>query len=246
MASTNESGHAKNVANFDQMIGYCMGYGVTYNPSKASIKLAALNTLLTTAQTVLAAVKTNKIAYDNATNAREISFTPLKKLATKIVNALMATDASKLTVDDAKSVNLKIQGRRANGKPARKPAPEDKEEQTDNSISVSQQSFDNLLDNFARLTQTVTAEALYKPNEAELQVASLNTVLTDLKNKNKAVITANANASNARITRNKILYGEGTGVYDIAMAVKQYVKSLFGPASPQYKQISGIIFTKTR
>ena len=44
MASTTETGHAKNVANFEDLISFCTGYGAPYNPSKASIKLAALGT----------------------------------------------------------------------------------------------------------------------------------------------------------------------------------------------------------
>jgi hypothetical protein len=246
MASTTETGHAKNVANFDELIGFCTGYGVAYNPSKGSIKLAALGTLLTAAQASLASQKTAKTAFDNATNAREISFKPLKKLATKTVNALAATDATKQTIDDAQTVNYKIQGRRAKALPVAKPVNEGDTTPVDNSISVSQQSFDNQVDNFAKLIQTLTAETLYKPNEIELQVATLNTLLTDLKAKNKAVITATAAASNARIARDKVLYAETTGLYDVAQATKAYVKSLFGASSPQYKQVSKIKFTTAR
>lgn len=110
-------------------------------------------------------------------------------------------------------------------------------------ISVSQQSFDTLVDNFAKLTQTVTAEAHYKPNENELQVMSLNSLLADLRSKNKAVVSATTALSNARIARDTLLYATNTGLYDIALSVKQYVKSLFGATSPQYKQVSGIKFT---
>jgi len=41
----NETGHAKNVANFEDMISFVTGYGATYNPSKNAIKLPQLNTL---------------------------------------------------------------------------------------------------------------------------------------------------------------------------------------------------------
>jgi hypothetical protein len=246
MASTTETGHAKNVANFDELIGFCTGYGATYNPSKASIKLAALGTLLTAAQASLASQKTAKTAFDNATNAREISFKPLKKLATKVVNSLSATDAARQTVADAETANFKIQGRRAKALPVAKAAKEGEAAPVDNSISVSQQSFDNQVDNFAKLIQTLTAEVLYKPNEVELQLVTLNTALTDLKAKNHAVVTATANASNARIARDKVLYADNTGLYDVAQATKAYVKSLFGASSPQYKQVSKIKFTTAR
>ena len=114
MASTTETGHAKNVAHFDTWINFCTGYGEAFNPSKESIKLASLNKLHDDAHAVLDSVKAAKTVFDNATNDRETTFAPLKKLATK-VNALAATDASKLTLDDASSINFKIQGRR-NGK----------------------------------------------------------------------------------------------------------------------------------
>ena len=45
MASTSETGHAKNVANLETMISYCTGYGTTYKPSNPEISLAALTTL---------------------------------------------------------------------------------------------------------------------------------------------------------------------------------------------------------
>lgn len=47
MASTSETGNAKNVANFEDLISFCTGYGTAYNPNKASIKLSALNVHLT-------------------------------------------------------------------------------------------------------------------------------------------------------------------------------------------------------
>lgn len=243
MASTSETGHAKNVANFEELIGFCNGYGAAYNPSKASIKIAALQTLLTSAQAALAAVKSAKTEFDNATNDREIAFEPLKKLATKIVNALAATDAAQQTVDDANTANFKIQGRRATAKAIAQPAKEGEKAVEPNNISTSQQSYDSQVDNFAKLIETLSAEPLYAPNEVELQVASLNTLLADLRNKNSSVITATANLSNARIERDKILYAGLSGLYDIAQAVKQYAKSVFGATSPQFGQVSGIKFT---
>lgn len=39
MASTSETGHAKNVANFQDLIAFVTGYGATYNPIKNALKL---------------------------------------------------------------------------------------------------------------------------------------------------------------------------------------------------------------
>lgn len=246
MASTSETGHAKNVANFEELIGFCNGYGASYNPSKASIKIAALQTLLTNAQNALAALKSAKTEFDNTTNDREIAFEPLKKLSTKIVNALAATDAVQQTIDDANTVNFKIQGQRVTAKAVAQPTKEGEKPVEPTNISVSQQSYDSQVDNFAKLIETLSAEPLYTPNEADLQVASLNALLADLKSKNTSVIDATTKLSNARIERDKVLYAESTGLYDIAQAVKQYVKSLFGATSPQFGQVGGIKFTTAR
>ena len=45
MASTSETGHAKNVANFQNLIAFVTGYGATYNPSKKCFKATATNSI---------------------------------------------------------------------------------------------------------------------------------------------------------------------------------------------------------
>ncbi|MFN8333879.1 MAG: hypothetical protein U0U09_02055 [Cyclobacteriaceae bacterium] len=243
MSTNTETGHAKNVATFEDLISFCTAYGATYNPSKAALKLAALNTQLAAANAALQSVKVAKTAYDNATNAREIAFKQIKPLATKIVNALAATDAAPQTVADARSSNNKIQGKRV--KAIEKPSAEALAAGAEpvRTASVSQQSFDKLIDNFAQLVATLSAEPKYLPNENELKVTALNTLLTDLRAKNTAVINANTALSNARIARDKALYDPATGLFDIAQAVKVYVKSVYGTKSPQLKQVSALRFS---
>ncbi|MDD5572012.1 MAG: hypothetical protein PHD97_12755 [Bacteroidales bacterium] len=242
-----ETGHSKNVANFEEVISICTGYGAAYNPSKASIKIPAMTTLLTTARNVLQAAKAAKTTYDNATNARELTFSNLKKLSTRIINALEATDATQQLIDDALTINHKIHGVRAK-KLVEKPvdetatavAPEDEHK----NISVSQQSYDSLVDHFAKLIQVVSSEPLYAPNEADLKVTALNAQLTSLKAANTSVINAHTAYTNTNIGRNSVLYQPVVGLFDIANEVKKYVKSVFGAISPQFKQISKIKFRK--
>lgn len=249
MASTSETGHSKNVANLEDLISFCTGYGATYNPSKNSIKIPQLTILWTNANTAIQTVKTTKTAFDNSTNVREITFANLKKLSTRIVNAIEATDATKQTVDDAKTINRKIQGRRTVNKIPPVPTTDTSiatPPPTSKSISVSQQSFDSLIDGFAKLIQVVTTDPLYTPNETDVKVVTLNTLLTGMKTSNSGVINATTAYSNARITRDTTLYATDTGLKDIAAEVKKYVKSVFGATSPQYKQISKLKFTKPR
>ncbi len=241
MSSTSETGHAKNVSNFENLISHCIGYGASYNPSKVSIQLPALGTLHTSAKAAIKNVTDTGTAFINVTNSRQITFGPLKPLATKIVNALAATDASAKLVLDAKTINRKVQGVRKGDKPT--PAP-DAPPADSKQISVSQQSFDSQLDNFQKLIALVSSEPSYKPNETELQVASLNTMAANMQAGNTAAINAITDLSNSRIDRNKTLYAEKTGLCDVAAEVKKYIKSLFGAASPQFKQVGGIKFIR--
>lgn len=250
MTSTTETGHAKNVANFENLISFCTGYGTAYNPTKTSIKVAAMNTLLTSARNSLQTVKTTKTAFDKATNARETAFENLKKHSTRIVNALEATDATKQTVDDAKTINRKIQGKRTNNKkntPVTQPVEGITASSTEaTQISISQQSYDSLIDNFSKLIVSVTAEPLYIPNETDLKATALNTLLANIKTANTAVINATPPYHSSIIARNTTLYQSLTGLVDIALEVKKYVKSVYGAKSQQYAEISGLEFKKLK
>ena len=239
--SASEVGHAKNVANFQDLIAYCTAYGATYNPSKIALQLTALNTILTSAQTELSSVTTAKNAFDTVTGDRQLTFEPLKSLATKIFNFLSVTDATEQTIADAKTINNKLQGRRA-GTIAENPTPEGGT--SPNTVSVSRQSYDSLTENFSAFIDLVSSIPSYTPNETELTVDSLTTFRDNLQTANTNVINAEVAYSNARISRDNILYAENTGLVDTALDVKKYVKAIFGATSSQYKQISGIKFTK--
>ena len=239
MPSVIETGHAKNVANFADIISFCTGYGATYNPSKVALKTSELSALLSSAQQSINDVNVKNTAYNNAVNDRMLAFKPLKPFATRIINALSATDATDQVIKDAKTINRKIQGQRAKAIEA----PTDPNTPAPATISASQQSYDQQIEHLDKLFILLQAEANYQPNEADLNLTAIDNLKNDLKAKNDAVTSAFTDISNARITRNQILYKPKTGLYDIALDVKQYVKSIFGASSPQYKQVSGIKFT---
>lgn len=240
MASTSETGHAKNVANLQDLISFVTGYGATYNPTKNSLKLPQLNTLLTDSQASLAEVVAKNTAFNNKVNERVVAFKDLKPLATRLVNALQTTDATKETIADAKGFNKKLQGVRAKAvvEPTDPAAPAPK------TISTSQQSYDQQIQHFAALIAILESETSYAPNENDLKIATLTAKQADLTAKNNAVANAYTNVSNARITRDTTLYGTTTGLYYTAGEVKKYIKSIYGATSPQFAQVKGIEFKK--
>ena len=241
-SSVSETGHAKNIANFQHLIAFVTGYGATYNPSKGSLKLPQLNTIATTAQNKLTDVITKNTAYNNAVNDRMIAFSGLKTLSTRLISALESTNASKEKISDAKCVNRKMQGRRASATQT----PTKTNVSTPSTISTAQLSYDQLIQHFAALISVLQSETSYLPNENDLKVTALTTKQTDLIAKNNAVATAYTTISNSRIARNKTLYDTTTGLVDIALEVKKYIKSVYGARSPEYAQVKSIEFRREK
>ena len=242
MASTSETGHAKNVANFQDLIEFVTGYGATYNPSKNSLKLPQLVALKATAETKLTDVISKNTAYNNKVNERMVAFSNLKSLSTRLVNALQTTDATTQTINDAKTFNRKMQGKKASASQT----PTDPNAPAPATISTSQQSYDQLIQHLTGLKSILEEEPSYTPNETDLQVATIDAKIADLTAKNTAVSTAYTNISNSRISRNETLYTSDNGIFETASEVKKYIKSVFGASSPQYNQVSGIKFSKPR
>ena len=242
MASTSETGHAKNVANLQDLISFVIGYGASYNPTKNTLKLPQLTALATASQTSLADVVTKNTIYNNKVNERVIAFKDLKSLSTRLINALQTTDATSEKVADAKAFNKKMQGIRDKAVEIitnpNAPAP--------NTISTSQQSYDQQIQHLAGIISVLQTEPSYAPNETDLQIATLTAKQAVLTAKNNAVSTAYTNVSNSRIARDTTIYGTDTGLFDIATEVKKYIKSVFGATSPQFAQVKGIEFTKKR
>jgi hypothetical protein len=238
MASTSETGHAKNVSNFETMISYCTGYGADYNPSNSQILLSELTTLYSESKASVKIVKTTKAPFDDVDGQRKTLFKPLKPLSTKVLGALRGVNAPATVIADAETINRKIQGKRADNSVDETP----KNETPKDKISVSQQSFDMQIDHFDKLIELVTIEPKYIPNETPLKVVSLNDYKTQLETINTAVKDAYTPYSRAMIARDKKLYDPQTGLVERAQVVKNYVKSIFGASSPEYKQINKLHF----
>lgn len=108
MASTTETGHSKNVANFETLITFCKGYAGDYNPSEATQQISSLQTLYSASKQSVTDVNKAFTPYSKAVENREIAFEPLSKLTTRIVNAFAASKASAQAIDNAKTHASKV------------------------------------------------------------------------------------------------------------------------------------------
>jgi hypothetical protein len=242
-----KTGHVKQVAAFEQLLGFCNANGAMYNPSKASMKMTALTALLTSAQQSLQAVDAARNAYLDSIHARKKAFDVLPQFATRIVNVLKTTDVSQERIREANAIRRRFYPKVSASRPA---IPSSEVSGTTPGQGTPSESkgaayfdFDSRAANFAQLVQLLSTEPLYKPNEAELQVANLTTMLTGLRTRIKAVVTARVTLSNAIASRNKVLYG-ASSIHTISSEVKSYMKGVFGVGSTAFNQVNKINFRK--
>lgn len=253
MASTSETGHSKNLANIDKVTDLVTQFGSLYNPSNPLIQLNGLLAL----KAQCAPAYNNYVAafttYKAATNDREIAFEPISKLATHVSDNVKTLSIPIQTVDDVTFIVAKIHNNSSKlpkpaavrmADPSLPPVVDKPSAEVTNTISTSQQSYDSLMANFDKLIQQVQGIGTYTPNESNIQVASLQTIHSDLTTKNLNAITAINAVNLSRNQRNMIFYADNSGLCDIMKKVKLYVRQIYGSRSPEYHQMSAIKFTK--
>lgn len=251
MSTSVETGHAKNVATFKDLISTCKGFGKSYKPSNPELTVESMTQRLVNTQVVTQTLIDSKEAYHRATSYRETLFAKVPALAARVLGALTSSKIAPQTVDHANSVYRKIRGRRAKAVTMPNPATGNGQSATTEAatptaktISVSQLGFDNMTAHLTKLVAVAEAEPKYRPNEPELTVETLKVTLAELENANEAVRTATTAMNNALTARNQDLYAHETGLVSTAKLVKAYVKSAYGLGTSEHKKISVHQFTR--
>ena len=237
-----ETGHTKNVSNFAQFISYVVAYGAEYNSSNPIISLRNLQGKLLAVRTAVDALMPKSAAETAAVNERQAAFDNLQKLVPRILAAADVAVTDRLFSDDLRSVGRKLQGRRSSAKV--KDNPETTVDESKQSVSASQMSYDNQVGFFAELIDLLKSNTAYNPNETDLKTTSLDAMLADLQAKNNTVVTTSVAAKTERIARDEVLYNTTDGIKELADLVKKYVKSLYGASSPQLKQLQALKIKK--
>lgn len=236
-----ETGHARNVQRFEELISFITSWGSDYQPSNAEIELTKLTNKLTDANTSLDGVTSSLTDFKGSVNDRENTFDGIRKLVTRVVNFYESTGAAENDVDDAKSIKRKIDGKRADTSVEDPPGEGEEGAET---ISVSQQSYTQITEFFEQLISLLDADSLYDPNENDLKITTLQTRHAAMQAANTDVINKKTAISNARFARNDVMYADETGLVDKALLVKKYVKAAFGTDSSQFLQIKGLEFRR--
>ena len=235
MASTSETGHNKNVANFSTAYQILEEMGSLYNPSNPKIQLTNLNPIRTTLQATITELNNKKPIYKNAVSAREVAIAPLGKLMTKTLNYAKSLDISTTDKENIANQAKKIRG-------DQKPKAVNPETTENEWISTSQMSYDSRIANLETYTNQLASHTEYAPNETEIQITSLQALHSNLVTLSQAVNSAGNALITARKNRNNILYTNETNVIQLIKDIKAYLKSLGDAAKPYYNAIVKLQF----
>ena len=239
-----ESGDQKVLSNFRKLIDF-VAADPNYNPANARIKVAGLETLYTSGQTVATNVRTTEAPYKVAVNTRQAKFAEAAPRAGSAIRMAQASGAGKAIIDDLRTHSRKLSGQRKSKAPKIDPNDPTKEDGTGNKThSTSQLSYDNQIGHIENIVALLSNIPTYAPNEEELKITSLQAFVAELKAVNDAVNTNFVPFSQARGARDEVLYTGEDSVINIALLVKAYVSAAFGTQSPLYKSIKGLEFPR--
>lgn len=235
MASNSETGHAVNIANFKTMIDYCVSFGAKYQPSNPDLVLATITPQWSGANEAHTTLSTALITAKTPIAERKTLFEPLDKLVTRTLGVYKSTKADKQLKSNAKTIGDRIRG-----------AVKVKKEDNPNDVSVSHQSYVQKQDALQQLINLYKSDGNYAPNEAELKVGELQKLSDKMKGLNDNIGSILAPVKNALIKRDELLYKDDTGMVDVAMNVKEYVKGVYGATAGETKMVRGLKFTKPK
>lgn len=240
MASNSETGNAVNLSNFKLMVDRCAGFGAAYNPSNKNLTIPNMTAQWQAGDAAQDVITKAMGAAVTPIAAREKLFSTENILVTRTLNYYGSTEAAAQNVAAAKGIADKIRGfgikvvKLPNGLPD--PA----------HVSTSHQSYVQRTDAFNELIALYAGDENYAPNENDLTIDALTTYYTSTKAADDNIGTIIQPVEAARVARDAALYAEGTGIIDVSIQCKKYVRGVFGAKSANAKLVTGIRFRRKK
>lgn len=240
-----ETGHNKNVTNFEQVIIILISLGAVYNPSQALILIPALEAKLAEAQAALAALDTAEADKKIKINAVQAGFEGVAKYAVNIKRTVeVELNDEAITRNMQTIVNKFSPSGRKTGLQDDPNTPED---ESRTAQSLSQRSRDNQIAYLADMLALINRRRDdYNPNDAEYTIAGIEAKIAELTALNNAAKTAEAALGNAIDARDAALYDEQTGVLKLVKLIKTQLAKTPGKDSSAYRQVNALEFRKVK
>jgi hypothetical protein len=223
------------VGHFRLLIEVVKVFGERYAPPNARLTLPALQQLADAANGGIAQVDRLMPDAIIAVGRRHEAFARLPSLSTRIGGLARVCDIKPAALAQIEELVRKIHGKRHHRV---KPADGDGE----GHFAASHRTFTDQIEHLMQLIELVEAQPGYLPSVADLTPPALRLYAGELASYNRMAFTAESALATVRRERNEVLYAPVTGMIDTALAVKEYVKGVFGAASPEFKEVNHIHF----
>ncbi|MFZ4771304.1 MAG: hypothetical protein ACOYLO_14065, partial [Ferruginibacter sp.] len=167
MARQPNTGHLTNVEHFLDLKSKVTGFGTKYKPANTKIGLVAIGTLYSSSSASVSDVAEKLKDNKEAIAERHRIFTPVKKLATRILRAVQTSEVEESVMAQTKSFVLKIRGQRIT--PIEKTIPPVPEIGQITPIvvikthSASHQSFINIIEHMNGIVTLLKGQDNYAP-----------------------------------------------------------------------------------
>lgn len=239
-----ESGHNKNVANFETSIIILTNLGAEYAPPQALIVLTALQELLDDAKASITEVDTAQAAKTVAVDAVQAEFKDLPKYVVNIKrSAEVEVNDESFTKDIQTIVNKFSPTGRDTGLDDNPDTPED-ESRTPQ--SQSQRSRDSQIAHLADISALLKTRDEYKATGTPYTTTAIDNRITTLTSVNNAANAAEAAYGTKLDARNELLYDEQNCLLKRVTLIKSYLALKFGKNSAPYKQIAALEFRRVK
>lgn len=239
-----ETGHVKNVANFETAIFVLTALGRSYNPNQGLILLTALQVKLMEFKAALANVDTKDAEYRVETDEVQAEFDGLTAYVVNVKRtAEVEINDPAFTADLQTVVNKFFPKGRNTGLDDDPLTPDIDESRT--ARSTSERSRDKLIAHLSDIIALLETKAsLYNTNDLAYTLDAIKAKrdrLTARNNASKQALIAKANAEDAR---DNLLYNEETGIITLVKLIKTELARNPGKNSTAYQQINALVFRK--
>ena len=233
--------HVKNAEAFTRMVNFCTGFGGMYIPGRPTLQIDALTSQVNQVHAALDAVKQAKAKYDELVNQRKQAFDLVPKILAGTLRRLEASGTKPEQLEDARAYVHQFIGSAPRN---RTPIPSEMTESAPVTRGLLQLAYTSKVDAFSKLVEALKASTVYQAQEPTYTVAGLEAKVQELAQLNQAVDMARKAWRMKIINRDQLLYENEDSMYQVAFAVKKYVRGLFGPNSGEYALVRELKFTK--
>lgn len=247
MSTTIATTHKANIYNFEKIIIDITSFGSLYNPGRTALSLDSLKKLHTKIKAADSDETSSLLLLNNARLARSDSFDNAKTIIISASNYIRSSEMPDNVKENLISISNKFLGRdRSAKKTITSMDANGNTITTETTPAPTHQDMESKLAYLDTFIKQLALNTTYNPNEANIKLVNLTAMYNDMKAKRTAELLAATVYANAQMTSNELLYAEKTGMIDLVIDVKQYVKSVFGIASSQYKTLISVKFRRLK